>query len=297
MTFGRWPPSAAMRSSSEYTDRICGTKAKRPGLDQMMADARRGKFDVVMVWASDRIARSVKHFLEVLDELNRIGIEYVSFRENIDTGGPLGRAIVIIIGAIAELERTLIIERVRAGMRRARLEGQRNRPHSSGPRSGRHPARPPAWPEPQADRQRPPHLDGHRTARAPQARPNLTGASCMIDESAALLPLWMLISAAFGFMLGEALGGQGRIGNISSRPMTIFANNSRKAQPGESNLQQALAPAATRHQRHPQARRPCDKSASKNPPRKPHKSTAGSQRSGRVKRCGFRYTAAASRRQ
>jgi len=109
----------------EYTDKISGTKARRPGLDQMMADARRGKFDVVLVWASDRIARSVKHFLDVLDELNRIGVEYVSFRENIDTGGPLGRAIVVIIGAIAELERSLIVERVRAGMRRARLEGQR----------------------------------------------------------------------------------------------------------------------------------------------------------------------------
>jgi DNA invertase Pin-like site-specific DNA recombinase len=90
----------------------------------MMSDGRRGRFDVVLVWASDRIARSVKHFLDVLDELNRIGVEYVSFRENIDTGGPLGRAIVVIIGAIAELERSLIVERVRAGMRRARLEGQ-----------------------------------------------------------------------------------------------------------------------------------------------------------------------------
>ena len=108
----------------EYTDRISGAKARRPGLDQMMTDARRGRFDVVLVWASDRIARSVKHFLEVLDELSRLQIEYVSFRENIDTGGPLGRAIVIIIGAVAELERNLIIERVRAGMRRARLEGQ-----------------------------------------------------------------------------------------------------------------------------------------------------------------------------
>jgi DNA invertase Pin-like site-specific DNA recombinase len=110
--------------AQEYTDRISGTKAKRPGLDAMMSDARRGRFDVVLVWASDRIARSVKHFLDVLDELNRIGVEFVSFREQIDTGGPLGRAIVVIIGAIAELERNLIIERVRAGMRRARLEGQ-----------------------------------------------------------------------------------------------------------------------------------------------------------------------------
>jgi len=108
----------------EFTDRISGAKAKRPGLDQMMADARRGRFDVVLVWASDRLARSVKHFLDVLDELNRLNVEYVSFRENIDTAGPLGRAIVVIIGAVAELERNLIIERVRAGMRRARLEGQ-----------------------------------------------------------------------------------------------------------------------------------------------------------------------------
>jgi len=109
---------------AEYTDRISGTKAKRPGLDQLMIAARRGQFDVVLVWASDRIARSVKHFLDVLDELNRLNIEFISFREQIDTGGPLGRALVVIIGAIAELERNLIIERVRAGMRRARLEGR-----------------------------------------------------------------------------------------------------------------------------------------------------------------------------
>lgn len=108
----------------EYIDRISGAKGRRPGLDEMMRDARRGQFDVVLVWASDRIARSVKHFLEVLDELNRLNIEFVSFREQIDTGGPLGRAAVVIIGAIAELERNLIIERVRAGMRRARLEGR-----------------------------------------------------------------------------------------------------------------------------------------------------------------------------
>jgi len=96
---------AAQRSFEivhEYTDKISGVKAKRPGLDQLLADARRGKFDVVLVWAFDRIARSTRHFLEVLDELNHLGIEFSSFRENIDTGGPLGRAIVVIIGAIAE---------------------------------------------------------------------------------------------------------------------------------------------------------------------------------------------------
>jgi DNA invertase Pin-like site-specific DNA recombinase len=108
----------------EYTDQISGAKARRPGLDELMRDARRGCFDVVLVWASDRIARSTRHFLEVLDELNHLYIEFASFREPIDTGGPLGRALVIIIGAIAELERNLIVERVRAGMRRARLEGR-----------------------------------------------------------------------------------------------------------------------------------------------------------------------------
>jgi DNA invertase Pin-like site-specific DNA recombinase len=109
----------------EYTDRISGVRAKRSGLDQLMADARHGKIDVVLVAAFDRIARSVRHFLDVLDELTHLNIEFVSFRENVDTGGPLGRAMIIIIGAIAELERNLIIERVRAGMRRAKLEGQR----------------------------------------------------------------------------------------------------------------------------------------------------------------------------
>ena len=109
----------------EYSDKISGAKAKRPGLDQLLADARRGKFDVVLVWAFDRIDRSTRHFLEVLDELNHLNVEFVSFRENVDTGGPLGRAIVVIIGAIAELERNLVVERVRAGMRRARLEGRR----------------------------------------------------------------------------------------------------------------------------------------------------------------------------
>jgi DNA invertase Pin-like site-specific DNA recombinase len=108
----------------EYTDIISGAKSRRPGLDQLLADARRHRFDIVLVAAFDRVARSVRHFLEVLDELNRLGIEFVSFRENIDTGGPLGCAMVVIVGAIAELERSLIVERVKAGMRRAKLEGR-----------------------------------------------------------------------------------------------------------------------------------------------------------------------------
>src|SRR5271165_6758347 len=110
--------------AKQYTDHISGAKSRRPGLDELLADARRGQFDIVLVWACDRLARSVRHFLEVLDELNHLNVEFISFREQIDTGGPLGRAIVVIIGAIAELERNLIIERVKAGMRRARLEGR-----------------------------------------------------------------------------------------------------------------------------------------------------------------------------
>ena len=109
----------------EYTDTISGAKSKRPGLDQLLADARRHRFDVVLVAAFDRVARNVRHFLEVLDELGHLNIEFVSLRENIDTGGPLGRAMVVIVGAIAELEKSLIVERVRAGMRRAKLEGRR----------------------------------------------------------------------------------------------------------------------------------------------------------------------------
>jgi DNA invertase Pin-like site-specific DNA recombinase len=109
----------------EYSDIISGAKSKRPGLDQLMADARRHRFDLVLIAAFDRVARNVRHFLEVLDELNHLGSEFISLRENIDTSGPLGRAIVVIIGAIAGLERSLVVDRVKAGMRRAKLEGRR----------------------------------------------------------------------------------------------------------------------------------------------------------------------------
>jgi len=109
----------------EFIDHgISGARAKRPGLDRLLADARRGKVDVLLVWSFDRIARSVRHLIEVLDELGKLNIEFISFQEAIDTAGPLGRALLVIIGAIGKLERNLIIERVRAGMRRARLEGR-----------------------------------------------------------------------------------------------------------------------------------------------------------------------------
>ena len=109
----------------EYEDRgICGQKARRPGLDTLMADARQRKFTVVLVAAFDRIARSTKNFLQIVDELDALGIEFVSRRENIDTSGPMGRLFMTLISSIAELESDLIKERVRAGMRRARLEGR-----------------------------------------------------------------------------------------------------------------------------------------------------------------------------
>jgi DNA invertase Pin-like site-specific DNA recombinase len=111
---------------AQYRDRgISGTKARRPGLDALMADARKRKFTVVLVAAFDRIARSTKHFLQVVDELDSLDIEFLSRRENIDTSGPMGRMFLTLIGCIAELEAELIRERIKAGMRRARLEGQR----------------------------------------------------------------------------------------------------------------------------------------------------------------------------
>jgi DNA invertase Pin-like site-specific DNA recombinase len=110
----------------EYTDHgFSGTKARRPALDELMEDARRHKFDVLMVWSIDRLARSTKHLLQTLDELNGRGIQFLSQREAIDTEGPLGRAIIVIVSAMAELERCIMIERVRAGMRRAKIEGRR----------------------------------------------------------------------------------------------------------------------------------------------------------------------------
>jgi DNA invertase Pin-like site-specific DNA recombinase len=108
----------------EYTDvGASGSKARRGGLDALMADAHRRRFSIVLVAAFDRVARSVKHFLMVVDELNDLGIEFISARENIDTSGAMGRMFVTIIGCIAELERSLIIERIKAGMHRRRLEG------------------------------------------------------------------------------------------------------------------------------------------------------------------------------
>jgi DNA invertase Pin-like site-specific DNA recombinase len=110
----------------EYCDRgVSGSKARRPGLDAMLTDARRGEFSVLLVAAFDRVARSTKNFLEIVDELQDLGIEFISAREAIDTSTPMGKMFVTLIGSIAELEKSILVERIRAGMRRARMEGQR----------------------------------------------------------------------------------------------------------------------------------------------------------------------------
>ena len=109
----------------EYADKgVSGLKARRPGLDALMSDARQRKFSVVLVAAFDRVARSTRHFLHVMDELDSLGIEFVSRREGVATGDAMGRLFITIISAIAELERSLVVERVKSGMRRARLEGR-----------------------------------------------------------------------------------------------------------------------------------------------------------------------------
>jgi DNA invertase Pin-like site-specific DNA recombinase len=110
----------------EYRDcGVSGRRARRPGLDALIADARHRKFSVVLVAAFDRVAGSLKHFLQVMDEFDTLGITFISSRENVDTSGPMGRLFLALIGSIAELESDLIRERVLAGMRRAKLDGVR----------------------------------------------------------------------------------------------------------------------------------------------------------------------------
>ncbi len=110
----------------EYTDNgISGTKDSRPALNELMNDAKKRKFDVVLVWRFDRFARSTKHLILALEEFRNLGIDFVSYQENIDTSSPLGSAIFTIISAVAQLERDIIAERVKAGLRRAKENGKR----------------------------------------------------------------------------------------------------------------------------------------------------------------------------
>jgi len=117
----------------EYVDEgISGTKDRRPALNELMNDAKKRRFDVVLVWRFDRFARSTKHLILALEEFRNLGIDFVSYQENIDTSSPLGSAIFTIISAVAQLERDIIAERVKAGLRRARENGKKlGRPRAS----------------------------------------------------------------------------------------------------------------------------------------------------------------------
>jgi DNA invertase Pin-like site-specific DNA recombinase len=112
--------------AGEYVDvGISGTKEKRPELDRLMADAHRRRFDVVVVWKFDRFARSVSHLLRALESFKAQGIEFVSFSEQMDTSTPAGKMVFTVLGAVAELERSLIVERVKTGLRNAKAKGKR----------------------------------------------------------------------------------------------------------------------------------------------------------------------------
>jgi len=108
-----------------FTDTISGAEDRRPALDRMLAEARRGRFDVIVVWRFDRFARSTSHLLRSLEEFQSLGIDFVSLRESVDTSTPTGKAVFTIIAAIAELERSTIRERVIAGQKAARRRGVR----------------------------------------------------------------------------------------------------------------------------------------------------------------------------
>ena len=111
--------------AGEYVDAgISGAKDSRPQLDRLVADAHRRKFDVVAVWKFDRFARSVSHLLKALETFQALGIEFVSLTEGVDTSTPTGRMIFTVLGAVAELERSLIRERVKAGLRNAKAKGK-----------------------------------------------------------------------------------------------------------------------------------------------------------------------------
>jgi DNA invertase Pin-like site-specific DNA recombinase len=112
--------------AGEYVDEgISGAKDSRPELNKLMADAHRRRFDAVVVWRFDRFARSVSHLLRALETFKALGIEFVSLSEQVDTSTPTGKMVFTVLGAVAELERSLIAERVKAGLRNARANGKR----------------------------------------------------------------------------------------------------------------------------------------------------------------------------
>jgi DNA invertase Pin-like site-specific DNA recombinase len=118
--------SARDWASTEYVDRgVSGAKDRRPELDRLLADAKRRRFDVLVCWRLDRLGRNLRHLITLLDELQALGVAFVSLAEGIDATTPAGKLQMHILGAIAEFERARIAERVRAGLQRARAQGRR----------------------------------------------------------------------------------------------------------------------------------------------------------------------------
>jgi DNA invertase Pin-like site-specific DNA recombinase len=111
--------------AGEYSDRTSGALDSRPELNRLMADADRRRFDVVAVWKFDRFARSVSHLLRALETFRALGIEFLSLSENVATDTPTGKMVFTVLGSVAELERSLIGERVKAGLRNAKANGVR----------------------------------------------------------------------------------------------------------------------------------------------------------------------------
>ncbi len=110
----------------EYVDKgYSGAKERRPALDRLLDNAWAGKFQLVLVWRFDRFARSVKHLITALERFRSLNIGFVSLQEQFDTSTPIGQAMFTIIGAMAQLERDIIRERVKAGLERARTRGVR----------------------------------------------------------------------------------------------------------------------------------------------------------------------------
>ena len=118
---------------AEYVDiGISGAKDSRPALNQLMADARKRRFDAVLVARFDRFARSTRHLVLALEEFNALGVDFISLSESVDTSTPMGKMVYVVIAAVAELERSLIRERVVMGLQRAKAQGKRlGRPRGS----------------------------------------------------------------------------------------------------------------------------------------------------------------------
>jgi DNA invertase Pin-like site-specific DNA recombinase len=118
--------SRGWKIMQEYVDQgVSGSKDSRPALNRLMSDAHQRKIDAVLVWKLDRFGRSLRHLVNALAELEALGVAFISFRDNLDLSTPSGRLMFQIIGAMAEFERSLIQERVKAGLRNAKAKGQR----------------------------------------------------------------------------------------------------------------------------------------------------------------------------